>query len=325
MKWFLMFAAVMLTGCGLTVQQKADSTAIAKATVASGQFASDNLAQLRRHVIDLQVAYHKINPRAKCLDTGMGTCALPLDKGIRTDDLTARIALSDALAAYGQAIDSLINADHKEEIAEAADELNGSLASAAEKSDALDLSEDQLDAISGLVEVAGRWNLERQRQHALQEIAPGYASVINQVTPLLIHDFTLQWNSPCRPEFRDGRADGAPSTGDSKQAGMLDVYCKTAYDLKRHARRIIDARNAEPAYHTVRSDAVDAYVLAHNAQVNGYILSSNGSKLLSKLHDSAEELGNVANDKHYSSKDIKALGKDLKSLSSSLKVLITKE
>ncbi|WP_272975608.1 hypothetical protein [Alcanivorax jadensis] len=325
MKWSILFAAVTLTGCGLTIQQKADSTAIAKATVESGEFSSENLAQLRRDIIDLQVAYYKINPNAECLDTDVGTCTIPLDQGVTTDDLAPRIAISDALAAYGKTIDSLINADHKEEIAEAASDLRDSLASASDKSEEFSLSDDQLDAISALIDVAGRWNLERQRKKALIEISAGYATVIDQVTPLLIQDLSLKWDSPCRPAFRDGRADNAPTSGAHKEDGILDLYCSTAYNLKRNAKILIDDSNSTNLQHAIRVDAVDAYVMAHNAQVNGFIISNTGTKLLSKLKDSADELGRVAKDKNYKSKDIKELGKDLKSLSSSLKVLITKE
>jgi len=325
MKWLILLASVLLTGCGLTIQQKADSTTIAKATVKSGEFSSESLTKLRSDIIDLQVAYYKINPKAKCLDTDVGTCAIPLDQGVTAEDLAPRIAASDALAAYGSAIDSLINADHKEQIAEAANDLKDSLASATEKSDALSLSEDHLDAISGLVDVAGRWNLERQRRNALIEISTGYRVAIEQVTPMLIQDLTLSWNSPCRPEFRNGRADNAPSSGVSKESGILDIYCSTAYNLKRNARKLIDISNINDSHHPIRADAVDAYVLAHNAQVNGFIVSETGSKLLSKLKDSADELGRIAKDKKYKSNDIKELGKDLKTLTSSLKVLITKK
>lgn len=325
MKWLILFAMVAITGCGLTVQQKADSTAIANATTESGEFSSESLTQLRREIIDLQVVYYKINPNAKCLDTDVGTCAIPLDQGVTTEDLAPRVAISDALAAYGNAIDSLINADHKEDIAEAANDLKDSLSSASEKSDELSLSEDQLDAISALIDVAGRWNLERQRKKALIEISESYATVIDQVTPMLIQDLSIKWNSPCRPAFRDGRADNAPTTGVDKEDGILDVYCSTAYNLKRNAKMLIDGRGSTNLPHAIRVDAVDAYVMAHNAQVNGFIISNTGAKLLSKLKDSAEDLGRVAKDKNYKSKDIKELGKDLKSLSSSLKLLITKE
>jgi|GEM_PF-6151146 hypothetical protein len=321
MKYTFLVLAVLLSGCGLSIQQKSDATRVAKATSTVGDFSAEQLIGIRKAVIDLQVAYYKIDSKAKCLDTGMGTCAIPLDGGLSTQDLEARLAVAQALSAYGNALDSLINADHSEDLLKAANELGDSLGSAAEKSGGITLSDDDVEAISALTNLAGRWHVESKRKRALKGLAGSYANVIRQVAPLLERDFELQWNSPCRPEFQDGRIDGAPASGDSNVAGILDVHCLAAYNLKRKARMLIDSASTA---HDLRASAVEGYVLAHNAQSNGWIVSQRGSALIKQLNKSAEELEQVAQNRKYQSKDLKQLGKDVKTLTSSLKLLIEK-
>ena len=319
MKRTLLILALFLSGCGLTVQQKADTSRIAKATSAAGTFSTDHLVDLRSAIIRLQVASYKIDPKAKCVDTPAGPCVIPLDRGISAKDMEARLAVSQALAAYGNALDALINADRSSEILNAANELGDAVGSAADKSASLTLNQDDLNAISALTALAGRWHLEHKRKEALLALAKGYAQTVHQVTPLLERDFALQWNSPCLSTFRDGPTKDAPNKGTSKEAGILDVYCRAAYTLKRKAKRVIDNTATE---HDIRVDAVDSYMLADNAQTNGALLSEKGVALLKQLDKSAAELEKVATDNKYQSKDIKQLGKDVKTLTSSLKLLI---
>lgn len=319
MKYLVVTLAVLLSGCGLSVQQRSDATRVAKATTVVGDFSSEQLTGVREAVIDIQASYYKIKSTAKCIDTGKGTCAIPLDRGISTSDIEARIAVAQALSAYGTALDALVNSDTSEGLLSAANELGDSLGAAAEKSSDLSLTEDDIKAVSALVDLAGRWRVERKRERALKGIARSYAGVINQVTPLLEQDFDIQWRSPCRPEFQDGAVADAPTSGESKPAGTLDIYCQAAYELKRAARTLIDSSDME---YDLRVGAVDAYMLAHNAQVNGWIISQKGSALIRQLRQSAVELERVADSKKYQSKDIKQLGKDVKALTSSLKLLV---
>lgn len=320
MKYFLCaLALTLLSGCGLSVQQKSDATRIASATTTAGEFSTQQFTNLRSAIIALQVAYYKVDIHAQCERSTSGVCFVPLDRGVTTDAIDARVALTDALSAYGKALDSLINADHAEELLTAANELGDSLGAAADKSDAFSLSDDDTNAISALTALAGRWRVEGKRKRALRALAASYAKTIQRITPLLENDFQLQWNSPCNPEFLNGRTQDAPRSGPEKPAGLLDIYCQSAYNLKVFSKDIINDSSAEYA---LRISAVDGYVLAHNAQTNGAIISKNGTALLTQLHQAAPELAKVANNKKYQSADIKALGKDMKTLTSSLKLLI---
>jgi hypothetical protein len=212
--------------------------------------------------------------------------------------------------------------DHAEGLLQAANDLGDAMGSAAEKSSSFNLSEGDVKAVSALTDLAGRWHLERKRKKVLRDLAHSYANTVHQVAPVLEGDFQLQWNSPCRPVFQDGRARSAPASGESKPAGMLDVYCQTAYNLKRNARRLVDSPSTD---YDRRSGAVDGYVLAHNAQINGWLISQKGTALLRQLNKSAAELEKVLNNKKYKSEDIKQLGKDVKTLTSSLKLLTEAE
>lgn len=310
---------LLLSGCGLSVQQKADATRIANATTTAGDFSTAQFTSLRSAIIALQVAYYKVDVQAHCERSNDGVCLIPLDRGVTTDAIDARIAITDALSAYGKALDSLINADHSEDLLIAAHDLGYSLGAAADKSDAFELSEDDTKAISALTALAGRWRVEGKRKRALRALASSYANTVQRLIPLLENDFKLQWNSPCRPAFLNGRIKDAPRPGPDKPAGLLDIYCQGAYNLKVFSKDII---NDSGAVHTLRISAVDGYVLAHNAQTNGAIISKNGTALLEQLGKSAPELAKVANNKKYKSADIKALGKDMKTLTSSLKLLI---
>jgi hypothetical protein len=117
----------------------------------------------------------------------------------------------------------------------------------------------------------------------------------------------------------NGRIKDAPRSGPEKPAGLLDIYCQGAYNLKVFSKDII---NDPSAAHTLRISAVDGYVLAHNAQTNGAIISKNGTALLEQLSKAAPDLAKVVNNKKYKSADIKALGRDMKTLTSSLRLLI---
>lgn len=318
----VLFAAtsIFISSCGLTTNQKSAALQIGNATSTAGQFSSDSFIGIRQAVIDMQVAYYRIDHEASCIKMPNRTCSLPLDRGLSTDDMAARIALADAITAYGNAINALVSEDRDQAIAEAANELSGSIASATEKNDSIDFDQDKQEAVSTLTQLASGWYVERKREQGLKKIAKAYSKLLEQAIPLLKQDFDIHWNSPCRTEFKDGRSKDAPTSGKDRPSGVLDVYCETAYKLKSFAKRRI---NDSSFPHYQRRDSVDAYVLAENAQNNGWIISQKGTKLLAQLLESSHELKNIVNDPDYKIEDLKRLAKNTKELSSSLKLLIT--
>lgn len=319
MKSSIIFLCIFFAGCGLTAHQRAQVSDFSKNASKSAEFASDQLKSVRDQVKALQSARYKVDHSLSCFDDQYGLCVISTDRGLLDAGLQQRITAVAALESYASALSDLLEADTSEDIAEAAAGLSSSYADASEALSGASLDDDGKEAVSELVSVIGGWVSDREKAKAIKAIVPAYAEPVAQLTGLMQGDFTVQYNSPCRPEYRDGRRPDAPREGPEKKAGIIDTYCQAGWTTKRAALAIIQNPNI---IHVRRQDAVEAYFLADEALITGYVISEKMERLLEKLNKAHEQLILALNDKKYEAKDIKAFGKEVRDLTRSINTLM---
>lgn len=309
----------LLAGCGLTAQQRAQVSDFSRNASKSAEFASGQLKRVRDQVKALQAARYKIDHSLSCFDDKYGLCVISTDRGLLDAGLQQRITAVAALESYSSSLSDLLEADTSEDISEAATGLSESYSDASEALDGSSFDENEQEALSGLVSVIGGWVSDREKAKAIKRIVPAYAEPVAMLTNLMKNDFTVQYNSPCRPEFRDGRRPDAPRKGPDKKAGIIDTYCQAGWFTKRAALAIIQDPESS---HVRRKDAVEAYFLADESLITGYVVSQKMDGLLEKFNKAHRQLILVLNDKKYETDDIKSFGKEVRSLTRSIRTLM---
>lgn len=319
MRFTVILLCILFTGCGLTAQQRSQVTDFSRNAATSAEFASDQLKSIRDQVKALQAARYKVDHSLFCFDDNHGMCVISTDRGLLDAGLQQRITAVAALESYSTSLSKLLKADTSEDISEAAAGLSASYSDASDALSGTSLDEDNKEALSGLVAVIGNWVSDREKAKAIKEIVPAYSESITKLTTLMQGDFTVQYNSPCRPEFRDGRRADAPREGPDKKAGIVDVYCQAGWATKRAALAIIENPSMP---HVRRQDAVEAYFLADESLLTGYVISEKMAGLLERLNEAHQQLILVLKDSKYKTEDIKSFGKEVRDLTRSIKTLM---
>ena len=270
----VLWVALAVCSCGITVQQKEAIDTFGEATAAVGAFCEEELAFIKQDVTEMNLYFAALDTAytSRGIDT-LGAFA-------NEKNTAARIAAGNALRAYGEMLSELATGDQEEEIHDAADTFirNASAALGAE------LAEDKHKAAASLLRTLAAKLEEWKRTEAIESIVPRARTVVDRLAEMLAVDFSLE-------------------TGEWRSRGYLFSYRDTAYRLRNKAQRVTDFGGAYPLPH--RYIAVQAYHQAASAIARAALVEERCTPALEELLRANGELVHVIEDKDYSIADIK--------------------
>lgn len=178
--------AVGLTGCGLTVQQKAALDHFASATHDFSTLAQTEFQKSRQDVIEMnRYRFELGDPRVK---------ATELDQLLTRDRAEARIMALQALEDYAELLRKLVGAVPESELLEASNSFVANLRSIK----GVSFSDQQAEGIGKAVAAVGGLYVEHKRARAVREVVDTANEPIVTVIDLVKRDFdptTMGWNS----------------------------------------------------------------------------------------------------------------------------------
>jgi hypothetical protein len=171
---------VVLSGCGLTVQQRGVLTEYSSATSDVGARSATEFSAMQKMVVQA----NKYN----IVIEGMETYA-PLQElsgDLSDSNISPRIKAAKALESYGRLLNQLVNKSEKEKLRKAAEEaLDG-----AKEFDSDLISDDVAEGVQKAVMAVGGLFLERKKARAVREVVLGYKPVVDDLCRELIVDFS---------------------------------------------------------------------------------------------------------------------------------------
>lgn len=191
--------AVGLSGCGLTVQQKAALDHFASATHDFSTLAQTEFQKSRQDVIEMnRYRFELGDPRVK---------ATELDQLLTRDRAETRIMALQALEDYAVLLRKLVGAVPEAELLEASNSFVTNLRSIK----GVSFSDQQAEGIGKAVAAVGGLYVEHKRARAIREVVDTANEPIVTVIDLVKRDFdpaTMGWNSAYKlmATELDGRA-----------------------------------------------------------------------------------------------------------------------
>lgn len=282
----LLLLLVTASGCGLTSKQVVSVQSFGSATASIGQFGESEFVHIRNGIIEM-------NQALLTIDNKKTSNKLQFDRPANTQATAVRVAASKALRLYGELLVLLATTDRTANLQKVANSLLDNTAAALDEA----LSEDQKEAMSGLIVGLGSFWIENKKANAAKEIIPAYEDSVNRLADLLREDFSL----------------------DDGSLGYLKAYEATAKRLKNAAMRLV---NAGGKYNVLeRERAVHALVVAEKAVSRAGEINKKTKYLVSKLKKANAELVKAMQQQHYSVQDIKAYAKQMQELANIYQVL----
>jgi hypothetical protein len=175
----VLFASVLLSGCGLTVQQKKQLSQYSATTIETGSQSADEFRAMQKMVVQAN--------RYNLIFDGMtGYTQLDNLKGDLSDtNINPRVTAAEALEAYGELLARLVAKSEKDNLQAAAQEM---LKGARKFNSAL-ISDDVGNGIEKAVMAGGGLYLEKKKAEAIRKVVLGYKDVIDAVCDALTVDF----------------------------------------------------------------------------------------------------------------------------------------
>lgn len=168
-----------LTGCGLTVRQRAAISKFSSTTIALADQVEENLIQTRNDVVALRTGIFELGDSEVHLDN--------LDAGLDVKELEIRLRASAALKRFGHLLETLATDTQTGELQAASDKFVTSLRQVAE----MDLSPAKAEAIGQVIAKVGGIFIEAKRKKALKSV------IIQSKQPLLkLADLMAKDSSP---------------------------------------------------------------------------------------------------------------------------------
>lgn len=281
----LLLALALLSGCGLSKMQKRQVVKFADTTVSLNESLAQQVEYARDQGRDyaLYTLYEQAKPICKGgLPKGCKEYSLKQVQGKLThEQLVLRLRVLDALALYGKTLALLVKSDQADAIEEAAQELAEALSDVADERDDFTLSSSAEKTLGDVVEVLGRWVVERKRAAAARQIVDVMQPSLETLTSALQRDFLLQRNSLCREAVDE-------SLLASKPTGLLDVLCTLADKAQYYARRQLE-KEKPSAFE--RERALRHYASAIALKQHLTKLSAQSTDAIQQLKASHKELG----------------------------------
>lgn len=302
----------LLSGCGLTLEQKQQVSQFATATEGVSSTTIEQFKSTRDKIVELErrVLIMRNKIKKKKLEKKLNT--LDLDGGMNVSGLAIRISTLKALGEYGALLNALASDSQADAITNAMSDFLTQLESAGKrKNPNLTLDADKKSSFAGIVGMAASWSLEKEKKKQLKNIVKIYTPEISNLSTYLKDDVVLTESSPCI------KKDKRPSTRLIKK-GVIDHYCisvQKALSLSKTKLLNGGLRFNE------RSFSYDTYVLARSALDEIKLMSKQGKKSIERLIKANESLSTVINDDKIKKDDIKAFAEQIKELKNLVQIL----
>lgn len=283
---YLLLPALTLMGCAMTAIQRQQVATFGKATAVVGDFAKEQLPQVREQVIAMNAAGLILST-----DEWTSTSGRDLDKPLRADSATTRVATARALQSYGELLNQLATADKSADIKKAAQDVITNFDSAL----GAGYSADQKNAAVGLLSSLGNMWVEHKKREAVATIVEEYEPAVEALANLLAEDFNQH--------------------GDGYLSGLAAVAGK----LENTSVGTLKGSN-QPTFEQ-RAYAVKAFIAAEKAKKQASELGTKATTVIKDLKKANADLKRVMKQGKYTAEDIKAYAKSVEQLVNTAKVL----
>lgn len=278
--------SLLLSGCGLTSQQLAQTQSFGISAEKVGQLGEQEFINIRKDIIHM-------NQELVILDNTKHAKDLKFDRPATAKRTAKRVAAAKALKAYGALLVKLSREDKELAIQQSVERFLTNTEAALQRP----LDVDKKSALAKLVAGVGSVWVEKKQRQALQEIVPTFEQPVNQLAALLAEDLSL----------------------DNGALGYLKAYEVTAKRLKNAAIGLV---NTGDKYSVLeRARAVEAMVLAEKALVRANVINRKAGRALTRLKQANTELVQVLEHSEYSVKELKGYGKEIQELVNALEVI----
>lgn len=168
-----------LSACGLTTTQRAAVRNFSRATAAFGEASAGEFVRMRDATMRMNAA------RAELAEPGENVG--PLEGAFSVEAVMVRTQAANALGAYGELLQALVDDTQEQELQTAADRFVASVRGlpGTEKS----LNDAQLTSIGKLVQMGGSLVVEAKKKEAIRQIVPQADAQVAVLCDLLAADF----------------------------------------------------------------------------------------------------------------------------------------
>lgn len=308
---FVIGAAVLIAGCGLSPIQKDQVASFSAATASVGGATAAQFAQLRQDAVEM-------NAERLMLDESQAPFQFKFDEPLGAAQITQRVLAVNALQSYGDTLNKLATSDQSADIKQSSTDLvsNFNAASAA------NLTSAQETAATDIIASLGGFFVEYQKKKAVEQIVSSYACPVDQLAALLERDFLnfgAGGGDPTRDHASQSPIAGCPfhSPRGDPAVGVLYGYEAAAGRLKDIAGGVLARK--EPF--EKRKEATQAMLLAMRNLDKGKAVGRDATAALQAMRKANAALVGALKGNQLKVQDIKAYGDAAKQLLASLRIL----
>jgi hypothetical protein len=196
---WVLFIAVFLQGCGLTIAQRKQIGVFGQAATTLGASSRAELLAGRENVIDMKryrLAIEKIVLPTYQAESGMPardfyfSKSLNLDAGLDVNDIDLRVAAVDLLQKYGNLLVAFTSDSHEKEIEDAADKFAKSVG----KFPHNPMTNDEISGLGQIVTSINGIFVGHEKKEALEKVVPRVTPLIDKICDGLEKDFDPRKN-----------------------------------------------------------------------------------------------------------------------------------
>jgi hypothetical protein len=245
----LAWLAVLVTGCGLSVRQKAAIQRFASSTSDFATVTSTELVATRRDLIDMNTLRAELGDEAVRPDR--------VDALFTVDRVRARVDAVAALKAYGELLNVLATSSQTAELKNAADGFVVSL----RKVPGVGLSDEKAGAISTVVQAVGGLVVEYKRAEAVRDVVLATNQQVMAVVELVRRDFDPKadhWSLGYAVTIEGLRGAAALAARGPDAAGRAALIGRARVTAEQNQRR----------FETISGEVAASVLALREAQVN---------------------------------------------------------
>lgn len=295
----------VMSGCGLSPQQKQHIESFAMSTEAVSTIARDQFTETRSNIIELR-------KRTVVLSGNNPPKELDLDGGLNVEGIAARLAAVKALYAYGQTLEKLSSNDKSDDLGASANEFVTQLEASIQAKDTdYALTDDQKGALASIIAVPGKLYLEHNKKKSIKQLVLAYKDEVETLADLLVDDMVLSQGSLC--------LNGKSSV--SKRSGVIDIYCTEAKNLYRKSSLYLKRKSKTDLEFYEREYAYTSLQLAQSSLDQIATYSKKSGAVLKSLSEANAKIVAVIEDDEFDVKELKAFSKDVKEFVNAIEAL----
>ena len=266
-----------LTGCGLTVRQRAAISKFSTTTTALAGQMEDNLVQTRDDVVALYTGMFELGITGVELDD--------LDKGLNVDQLEKRLKAAAALKRFGLLLETLSKDTQTAELQAASDKFVTSLRQVSN----VNLSDKDAEAIGKLMGKVGGLFIEAKRKKAIKSVILESKLPLLKLAELVADDFnptnalwlavlidadrsiktTVRDRAPRVAAGKLKSSEGDDKWGESEAAAWQERYKMLRIDSSdRSTRGVLVSKKMLSAIESFRTAHEDLFVVVQSPEIS---------------------------------------------------------